>query len=88
MARLTDPDAETPAEYYAAISEPRISRREVITCRCYQEGNGQNACVSRAIYARMQTSACCQVIQTWLSITGVDELTVTREVMLLSRASG
>jgi len=40
---------------------------------------GQNACVSRVIYVRIQTSACCQVIRTWLSVTGVDELTVTRE---------
>jgi len=49
---------------------------------------GQNACVLRTIYVRIQTSACCQVIRTWLSVTGVDELTVTCKVMLLSRASG
>jgi len=41
---------------------------------------GQNACVSRTIYVRIQTSACRQVIWTWLIVTGVRELTVTGDV--------
>ena len=41
---------------------------------------GQNAYVSQAIYARKQTSACCQVMRAWLVVTGVRELTVMGDV--------
>ena len=71
------------------LEEYQHQSRNGITRRGYQEGNaawGQNACSSQAIYAKGQASACCQVIRAWLSVTGVDELTVTCEVDALEQS--
>ena len=38
------------------------------------------------IYTKGQESVCCQVIGTLLSVTGVDELTVTCEVDALEQS--
>ena len=38
------------------------------------------------IYAKGQASACCQVIQAWLGVTRVRELTVTNDVDALEQS--